>query len=132
MVVQILFVRKHFLNVKVVMLYSIQILIEQNVGKPKKQCMKKHRILETPQNFATSQVDIPPLKKCNITKNKYMQLSTMKTLQFSHILDNNKFAGINSFMVIVDEDIDQEGMEYMNFEVNQLNNHGIGDDGGDH
>jgi hypothetical protein len=36
-----------------------------------------------------------------------------------------------SLPLMVDGDIDQEGMENANFEVEQLNNHGVGDDSGD-
>jgi hypothetical protein len=36
-----------------------------------------------------------------------------------------------SLPLMVDGDIDQEGMENANFKVEQLNNHGVGDDSGD-
>jgi hypothetical protein len=40
--------------------------------------MRKHRIFEIPQNFATSQVDIPLLRKCEMFKNKKMQFLSLK------------------------------------------------------
>lgn len=65
----------------------------------KNQCMNKHRIAEIPQNFATSQVDIPHVKSYGMSKSNNIGLSSSKALQFSHIYNKSKFAGITSFMV---------------------------------
>ncbi len=83
----------------------------------KNQCMNKHRIAEIPQNFATSQVDIPPVSKTN-----NIGPSSPKTLQFTHIYHKSKFAGISSFMISgLTKDFTNKNLLSMNTHVNTTN-----------
>ncbi len=63
----------------------------------KKECLKKHKTMEIPKNYATSQVEIPSLKK-NSNSNNAID-STKQTLKFSHIFKNDTYSGMNKFMV---------------------------------